>query len=383
MVQVLWIDDQHEEEAMKQLLISAANEGIRLNGYSSYEEGFDVLEKNLDRFDCILLDGMFFKKKDQEQGTEDTTGIGAAISHINRLTQKKAFPWFVLSGKDKFTSGENDLLKANEALCFDKSSLEDLDKLFDEIKRVSENLETFQIRKKYEDVLEVCEDRFLGQDQFSRIYNVLERIENGSSIEGQLTEMRMVIERMFERMASLGLVPDELSPNQASRFLSNRHSDFTHQTDFIHSIFAENVFRLLTVLQDGSHDKEGLNLKVQEYLRTGSSQYFQQSIAFLFLDVLSGFLTLVKSYPNKEQNISLWKRSENGDKPQHEGSIIQMAYNGFITLQDSTSDEHISFPGHVVSKEVLSSLKMETEVYYQYKEQANGKKHVTDIQIKN
>ena len=64
----------------------------------------------LELYDVILLDGMFFEKKDQEIGTEDESGIGMAIRKINQLSSKKAFPWFVLSGKDKFTKSENMLL---------------------------------------------------------------------------------------------------------------------------------------------------------------------------------------------------------------------------------------------------------------------------------
>lgn len=380
MVEVLWIDDQHKEDTMKQLLISAANEGIRLNGYTSYEEGFEVVEKNLDRFDCILLDGMFFEKKDQVQGTEDITGIGEAISHINRLSQKKAFPWFVLSGKDKFTSGDNDILKANKAVCFDKSNPEDIDKLFNELKLVCENLETFQIRKKHQGVLEVCEDRFLGETQFSRIFKVLECIENGSPIEGQLTEMRMVVERVLERMASLGLVPDELSPNQASRFLSDKHGDFTHKSEFVHPLFAENVFRLLSVLQDGSHDKEGLNLNVQGYLRTNSSDYFQRSIAYLFLDVLLAFLSLAKDYPDREKNIEHWEFIEqSAASAEREGEIVRMAPNGFITLKDSKTNEEIFFPSYIVGPDIIPHLKEGSIVRYTLKERSTkGEKKMVD-----
>ena len=71
MYKVLWIDDQYQDAEMVHFAIDAENEGLLLDGYSSYEEGFEVLEKNLEQYDIILLDGLLFEKKGQEVGTED------------------------------------------------------------------------------------------------------------------------------------------------------------------------------------------------------------------------------------------------------------------------------------------------------------------------
>lgn len=60
MYNVLWIDDQCKDQELKQFIIKAYNNGIKLDGYQSYEEGFEVLEKNIETYDAILLDGMFF-----------------------------------------------------------------------------------------------------------------------------------------------------------------------------------------------------------------------------------------------------------------------------------------------------------------------------------
>ncbi len=385
MIEVLWIDDQHKEEEMIQLIIDAENAGIRLNGYTSYEEGFEVLEKDLERFDCILLDGMFFKKKNQEKGTEDTSGIGAAVQHINKLTSKKIFPWFVLSGKDKFTSGTNEFLEINEVACYDKTNPEDVDRLFEDISNASKSLQTFQIRKKYEDVLEVCNDVFLGEAQFPRIFNILKCIEANESIDSHFNGIRMVIERMFERMGVSGLVPDTLvkegSLNRISLFLSGKHNQFKFNEEYIHPLFAENVFRLLNIIQDGSHDKDNLSLRVHDYLRNKSSRYFQLSVAFLFLDVLTGFLTLVREHPTRENNLGLWTSLEAFNAAE----IINMADNGFITLKDLSSAEEISFPDWIVNPEILPMIKIGTKIWYKLKPQSgnNPKKRIETIGLKD
>src|SRR5690606_28663855 len=107
--------------------------------------------------------------------------------------------------------------------------------------------------------------------------------------------------------------------------------DFIHKEEFIHPLFAENFYRLLNVLQDASHDNEELSLKVHDYLRTNSSTYFERSTAYLFLDVLLGFIMLVMNYPNKEDNVLHWQQASNNDEILKCGRVVGIAFNGFIT----------------------------------------------------
>jgi CheY-like chemotaxis protein len=64
---ILWVDDQYNDKEMIQFILEAEGEGLILEGYASFEEAFAVLTKDLKRFDAILLDGMFLKKKTRLQ----------------------------------------------------------------------------------------------------------------------------------------------------------------------------------------------------------------------------------------------------------------------------------------------------------------------------
>ena len=168
MYKVLWIDDQYKDAEMIQFAIEADNQGLILEGYPSFEEGFDALEKKLEHFDVILSDGLFFEKKGQEVGTEDESGIGMEIAKINELKSRKVFPWFVLSGKDKFTKGENSLLKANTAKCFDKTNPTEVVNLFEGMKSAASQQPDAQLKHKYADLLETCSGKLHGAEHFSR-----------------------------------------------------------------------------------------------------------------------------------------------------------------------------------------------------------------------
>ena len=183
MYKVLWIDDQYNDPLMIQFAIEADNNRICLDGHSSFEEGFKALEKNLEQYDVILLDGLFFEKKGQEAGTEDESGIGMAIARINELKSKKVFPWFVLSGKDAFTKSENSILRANKVQCFDKTNPSDVLQLFEEIKKAAKTQSDFQLKHQYNNILEICSEKYIGTNQFERVFSLIKDLENKERIE--------------------------------------------------------------------------------------------------------------------------------------------------------------------------------------------------------
>jgi len=297
MYKVLWIDDQYNDSEMIQFAIEAENEGLFLEGYSSFEEGFEVLESKVEHFDVILLDGLFFEKKGQEVGTEDELGIGMAIAKINELKNRKVFPWFVLSGKDKFTKGENSLLKANKAKCFDKTKPSDVVKLFEEMKLAASQQADAQLKFKYADLLEICSDELLGVEQFPRLFVLIKHIENFDKLvntEDMLNPIRKIIERMFTIMADRDIIPKAIISNKgwingASLFLANKHSDYAHVSEFVPPLVSENIHRLLNVIQDASHGEGELRLKVDQYLKNAQSDYMYRSCVYLLFDILLWF----------------------------------------------------------------------------------------------
>jgi len=317
MYKVLWIDDQYKDAEMIQFAIEADNEGLILEGYPSFEEGFDALEKKLEHFDVILLDGLFFEKKDQEAGTEDESGIGMAIAKINELKSRKVFPWFVLSGKDKFTKGENSLLKANKAKCFDKTNPADVVKLFEEMKSAASQQPEAQLKHKYADLLEICFEELLGAEHFSRLFTLIKHIENVqklSNTEDMLNPIRKIIERMFTRMADREIIPEAIISNKgwingSSLFLANKHADYEHLAEIIPPLVSENVHRLLNIIQDASHGEGELKLKVDQYLKTAQSDFLYRSSVYLLFDLLLWFKEFMINNPDKDTNKARWVRT--------------------------------------------------------------------------
>lgn len=369
MIEVLWIDDEFSDPGMEQFAIEAENQGIILNGFKSFEEGFEALEANIEKFDVILLDGLFFEKRGQVRGTEDVDGLGSAIAKINELKSRKPFPWFVLSGKDQFTKGENPLLTANKVELYDKTNPKDTTKLFEDIKQAASKTVDFKLKYKYSNLFRLCEANYIGENELKRLMLFVKHIENIKPIdspEDQLNSLRKVIEIMFDRLAASYLLPPEILSNRgglngSSLFLSNRHNGFEHTEDFIEPLIGECFHRLLNITQDASHSKGDLKFKVDAYLKNNSSGYLLNSCIFLLFELMDWFGKMVDNYPNPAKNKKLWVTAEAPNFSWIKGIVANIADNGWGTFQSEDFKMNISIPNHMVEKNGLDE-KMNIEI---------------------
>ena len=360
MYNVLWIDDQHKNPELISFALEAEAEGIILDGYPSFEEGFEALENKLAHYDVILLDGLFFEKKGQELGTEDEKGIGKAIAKINELKRKKVFPWFVLSGKDKFTKGENALLVANEAKCFDKTNPSDVLRLFEEIKLAASEQPDTQLKFKYANLLAIGEDHLIGAENHARLFDLIKSIESDSKIDGaedKLTTIRKIVEALFAALGKYEIIPSEMVGqrgwiNGSSLFLSGKHNDYHLESEIVPPLIAYNIHKLLEIIQDGSHAYGDLKFKVDQYIRNAQSDYFFRSCVFLLFDLLLWFKEFMEKNGDIDANKAKWKsKVSNGDWMS--GSVIRIADNGWGTFQPDGSNMHISIPPKMVTDNEL------------------------------
>ena len=105
---VLWVDDEHDDPDLLPFVIQAEQKNIFLDGFSNFEDGFNALEGDINHYDAILLDALFFENSDSK--TPNPAGLGSALKKINELLDRKAFPHFVLSGQTTFTDVTNPII---------------------------------------------------------------------------------------------------------------------------------------------------------------------------------------------------------------------------------------------------------------------------------
>ena len=394
---ILWVDDQHDDEEMVQFIVYAENEGIILEGFASFEEAFEKLEDKLEEFDAILLDGMFFEKKDQLTGTEDEVGIGMAIAKINELKSKKVFPWFVLSGKDQFTKSKNSIIAANKKRCFDKTNPKDVVELFQLIKIEVTQQPDFQIRHEYQKVFDVCTDKYIGEAAKKPLLQILKSIKNPlNSFEDELyfTQIRIILESMFRAANKLGLLHDKclergkVNLSDSSLFLSGeqtKHLDVSCKRRHFNKIISDSVKSLLFITGAASHtiDPEiKNNINLEEYRKTINTPYLLYSLTFQLTDILIWFKKYADENPDKEKNKSLWVNLEEAIGDWQEGIVISLSTTkGFAFFKPTCGTSNAYIHPTIVSDNALAENDHVTAIIEEFEDNRTKeiKKKVKEI----
>jgi hypothetical protein len=340
MYTILWIDDQFEE--LQDFSIQAENSGINLIGYSSYEEGFEQLEKNLSFFDGVLLDGLFFEKKGQVPGEEDEAGLGKALARLNQLKYRKDLPWFMLSGKDSFTKESNSLLKADRKECFDKTNGDDIDKLFLAIKKEADALDDTQVKHRYQRIFSVCTDKYIGEGAADPLLTILKSFSKPEAEiqdEVYFNPLRVVLEKMFRAANKYGLLHDrcikggDVVLKNSFKFLSQQEVKVAENVmvfcieKHFPVLIERAVKNILEVTNVASHsessDKEKSHLELTAYRQTVRSPYLLYSLTFQLMDILLWFKRYVDEHNNYEANVALWKDIPISTEAMYTGKLEQ------------------------------------------------------------
>jgi hypothetical protein len=97
---------------------------------------------------------------------------------------------------------------------------------------------------------------------------------------------------------------------------------------YIHPTVSDSIYRLLNIIQDGSHAEGGLRLKVDEYIQSNQSDYLFKSCIYLLFDIIIWYKNISGKYADFEHNNSLWAKIE------------QKVYEQMIIEQDILGNYH-------------------------------------------
>lgn len=354
---ILWIDDDHEE--FDDFKIAASNENIILKAFKSFNKGFEYLEKNIDQIDGVILDALFFENENQVKGTEDLKGFTSSQRRLAQIDSIKVLPRFILSGQTRFSNDST--FKETWGDHYKKSNQNDILRLFADIKKQVDESPDHQLKLKYHQVLVVCDDKYLGDKQFDRIFSLVKHIENLEYLkntEDQLNPIRKIIEALFIRFGELGIIPMAILNNKgwingSSLFLSNKHSDYHNQSELIPPTIGENIHRLLNIIQDASHSEGELKLKVDDYLKSASSDYLYRSCVYLVFDILLWAKTFIDENLNIPENKMLLNPKVYINES-IKGKVINInKLKGFAFFRPDSGGDSILIPPHLVTNHSL------------------------------
>jgi hypothetical protein len=366
---ILWIDDEHDDDALLPFILQAEAQGIRLEGYGSFKEGFYALESNINNYDVILLDALFFE--DETSETPNPAGLGSAIQKINELRSRKTFPYFVLSGQTHFTDVTNPILEAFKIRCYNKKNPEDVKELLINIKTEADNQITTQIKHENQSLFNVLKEYPNEvRDTFITIFKNQKEGNNHFDDQLYFTQLRIILEHLFRKANSIGLLHDacvqqgnnKVNLTESSLFLSGfdtKHLNVSCIVTHFPKLIADNVKNIIHTTGAASHTSNVVvtqNIDIQAYRNEITSPYLLYCLAFQLMDILLWYDSYSKTNNDVATNRTFWKgieRDQFGNKFEIE-TITNIAGSGWGTVEINKGTKNISIHKDVITQSNLA-----------------------------
>jgi hypothetical protein len=360
MYRVLWLED--EVEKVEGFFDKAYQHDIELDHVETLSEFKHKIEANPKyHYDAVILDALGVNESKNEAASLNV--LYNAILYLAYHREKEVIPFFVLSGYLGNEEHNNVRNMIGEELIFIKTN--DEAKLIQTLKNACESKYIESLKHKYKDIVACFDDSFLGIDNYERMVNLLIYLDSNKTeenAEDRINSIRQILERMFRKLSELNIIPKEIKENKGwingcSLFLSNKHKAYEHLLNFIDPLVAFNIYHILQVLQDASHDDDNLKLKTVQYLKGLNNDYFYKSCIYSFFDIIIWFKIFIDQNPNPEENCKLWKivgniieESENWV----EGFLKEIQPNGFGTFQPNDGSNTIGIHPKEMEKHKFS-----------------------------
>ena len=383
---ILWIDDEWEKmpSFMKEC---EEYYHLKLWPYKTRKAGMEALEQNLDMWHAVLLDAKMFDETENE--VAKLTGMSKAKAQLERLSCKKAIPYFISTGQPDLLDDEN--FEEMVGKYYEKDT--DDEQLIKDIVAAIQKSETLQVKAIYEHVFHTLESLGISEytdDILLDIFVPLHFPEKASSFKPvhHYNQLRQLVEYIFRACNRVGIIPNECIPNsivnlsQCSLYIAGKDAEkvgvrYGEPGDRIIPTYIESIIR--SVLEFGnvhSHtvelDSEDL-IKVESILRSAHSKYLIYGLALQMCEVITWFSNYITANKNREENLAkcktLPKAQELDDKKsKYEGQI-------FVPEKDNDGDWHCGECTVIIShwesgkmrlKEVADNTNRRTKSKYPY-----------------
>lgn len=313
---ILWIDDEWDKmPAFKQECEELYN--LKLEPYRTRKAGMQALEDNLEKWHAVLLDAKMFDESENEQAS--LAGLGKAKAHLDRLSIKKAIPYFISTGQPDLLDDDN--FKALFGNYYTKAK--DDEKLMADILQAILNAESSQIKAIYSNVFASSETLGISEYIDSILLDILLPLhytEKQSSFKPihHYNQLRQLVEYLFRACHKVGLIPDQCIPNgnvnlnQCSIYLAGKNAEkagvrYGEPGERVIPEYIEAIIR--SVLDFGnvhSHtvelDAED-TLKIENILKSSQSKYLIFGLTLQLCEVITWLLNYITMHNDKEVNL--------------------------------------------------------------------------------
>ncbi|OKL39968.1 hypothetical protein [Pontibacter flavimaris] len=361
---VLWIDDEYQKQ--DDVISDAEFSDIRLVPFTTHEEGMHELERNLAKYDGVILDAKVLKNVG-----DDVPGLGglrASILRLEQLSTKKRIPYFIFTGQADYM--ESSVFEDGFGKYYVKAR--DNEKLFTDIKAAADKLEDTQIKHRYQSAFDVCTEAYIGQSALEPLLAILRSFSNPEAeIDDELyfNQLRIILEKMFRCAHRFGLSHAKCIDEHgqvilaaSSLFMSGlevKYLGIKAARPHFPKLIASHVRIILEITNAASHSEtqeaDSSKTNLSEYRNTVNTPYLLYSLAFKLLDILIWFKYYVDQNNDYETNKALWvsaipEEVTMNENTGSEGVIINKNIKGFAFFSPNDNSGNAFVPPALVNK---------------------------------
>lgn len=235
-------------------------------------------------------------------------------------------PRFILSGQPQY---ENDVTFSDTyGEYYKKSNPNDVIRLFTDIKTKADKQPLTQIRHKYQNVFDVCSEKYIGEAASKNLMPILYSIENPLEKfedETYYNDLRQIVDLVFWASLKIGILHDKCINKDGtinvttSRLFMSGDTEGIAKIDrtmicsknYFPKILARNLESILVITHAGSHgpSPSGNTKKptLLEYKNQIKSNFLLYSTTLQVMDLLLWFKKYADENPDIEKNKSAWK----------------------------------------------------------------------------
>lgn len=329
---IIWADDEIDallDENSKALISKQHVEVIKCNNAATLEE---KLENANHRIDAVIVDANFTARDFTPSDETNITGLTKAMRVRERY---KRIPFYLYTQRvnpsDIVDEDTLAYFKDNDAIFFKSNRLTPLlDRIKNDVDKI--NSVEFQIDNQYKDELNYFQkfDKQCDAKSYDLIRKLLLQSREGSlsGTEDYFNQFRTkILDNMNTIASRFGIVPEELSLNDFSRFLCLSEVDVKEKKYKLNKEVLPKALHMLMqyvvrMVQDGSHDIPNLQYGVHRFVSDNRDKLIIPSLLFAIIEAMSWFVPYLEKHTDKQQNIANWQTQDmTGVKINKEGYI--------------------------------------------------------------
>lgn len=328
---IVWADDEIDAILDEELLACLKEQGIYIVGKAHDGQELETILDQSNHVDAVIVDANFNATDKTTSSERDTSGLISAMG-LYLYKYKKEIPFFLITSRSD--SMLKEIYKHNKNFettfprhkrWFIKNDSDEFNDMLNEMKKAVEETRTpkFIITNRYRD--EINASKFVDDITYKFVLEFLIKDYMGVliTIDEPFVKMRKTVERIFTKCQNWNLIPpigNDVN-GTAGYFLHENYriqiSETPKEYKYIYVMdipimekpLAKAFDNMVDIIQDASHNKEGLKYKVDEYYSKTKDTLFLKSTMYILIDFIKWFASTSLIHHDREQNAKeLWTK---------------------------------------------------------------------------